>query len=169
MKIIEALKDIKRLEEKVNDLANKISVYCADLDVETPVYPDQRGRIQEWLQSSRDSVKEATRLRLAIQKTNLATIVPIELGGVKVDHSISEWIIRRRLYAKFDEITWSKLTDRGLKEGIFKNTTGNDFAVKIRRYYDPIERDKNVEVYRSEPGIIDRTLEVVNATTDLIQ
>jgi hypothetical protein len=29
-------------------------------------------------------------------------------------------------------------------------------------------RDHKVELYRSEPLIIDRTLEVINATTDLL-
>lgn len=169
MKIIEALKEVKRLEEKIGDLSQKIHNHSADLDVETPVYPDQRGKMNEWLQSVHDTLKEATRLRIAIQKTNLAVIVPIELGGIKVEKSISEWIVRRRLYANVECNVWMKIGDKGLKEGAFKNTAGNDLVVKIRRYYDPIERDKKIDVYRSEPGIIDRTLEVINATTDIIQ
>jgi hypothetical protein len=169
MKIIEALKEIKRIEEKVEDLNNKISQFSADLDVENPVYPDQRGKISEWLQSVHDSLKEAMRLRISIQKTNLATIVPIELGGQEVKHSILEWIIRRRLYSLKEKAAWDRLTDKNMKEGIFKNTAEQDVVVKIRRYYDPQERDKKTEEFRGEPGIIDRTLEIINATTDIVE
>ena len=108
-------------------------------------------------------------MKIAIQKTNLQTIVPIELGGKRVEHSIAEWIIRRRSYANVQCNVWANLTDRGLKEGTFKNSSGGDVILKIRRYYDPQERDKWVEVYKSEPMIIDRTLEVINATTDIIE
>lgn len=169
MKIIEGLKEIKRLEEKINDLNSKIQVYCADIDFETPAYPDQRSKINEWLQSVHDSLKEAMRIRIAIQVTNLKIIVPIELGETKINHSIAEWIIRRRLYAKIEENAWLKLTDRGLKDGTFQNTVGANVVVKIRRYFDLVEKDKKVEEFQSEPGIIDRTLEVINATTDLIE
>lgn len=168
MKIIEAMKEIKRLEEKMNDLNTAVQTHCADLDVETPVYPDQKSKVSEWLQSAHDSLKEAMRLRIAIQNTNLKTMVTIELGKTAVTHSIAEWIIRRRLYSKAEMTIWSRLGDKGLKEGRFKNSSGSDIDVKIRRYFDPIQRDNKIEEYRSEPNIIDRTLEVVNATTELI-
>jgi len=169
MKIIEALKEVKRLEEKIKDLNVKIFTFCSDLDIENPVYPDQKGQVNSWLQSVHDTLKEATRLRLAIQQTNLTIKVPIELGTEKVVHSISEWIIRRRLYAKAEMESWANLTDRQLRDGMFKNSSGQDIMVKVRRYYDPLEKDKRIEIYRSEPGIIDRTLEIINATTDLIE
>lgn len=123
--------------------------------------------MNSWLQSIQDTIKEATRLRIAIQKTNLEVVVPIEIGGVKVEHSIAEWILRRRLYAAMQEKAWMQLTDKGLKDGNIKNTAGEIQAMKVRRYYDPAMKDKKVEEYRSEPSIIDRTLEVINATTDL--
>lgn len=169
MKIIEALKEIKRLEEKVGDLREKVAKYCADLDYETPAYPDQKKQVGEWMQSIHDSLKAATDLRIRLNRTNLETVVPIELGGQKVEHSIAEWIIRRRLYAKLEENAWSALSNRGLKEGMAQTTTGDKITVKIRYYYDPIERDKQVEVFRGEPGIIDRTLEVINATTEIVE
>ena len=168
MKIIEAMKEIKRLEEKVLDLGGKLGVHCVDLDYENPIYPNQREKIKEWLQSCHDSIKESQRLKIAIQKTNLDTIVSIELGDKKVEHSITEWILRRRIYANMEQVVWRALTTRGLKEGQFKNTAGEIFQTKIRLYFDPVERDKKIEEYRSEPNIIDRTLEVVNATTELV-
>ena len=41
--------------------------------------------------------------------------------------------------------------------------------MKIRRYYDPRERDRMVELYADEPKVIDSSLEVVNAITDLAE
>lgn len=169
MKIIEAMKEIKRLEEKSEDLKKKVGQYCSDLNVETALYPDQAAQVKEWLQSSNDSIKEAERLRVAIQKTNLSTPVTIELGGTKVTKPIANWIIRRRIYAKHQEAVWSQLGDRGLREGMAKNSVGEQVEIKIRRYYDPKERDAKVAEFRDEPNLIDRSLEVVNAVTDLAE
>lgn len=169
MKIIEAMKKLKHLQEKTADLRAKVAQYCADLDFETPMYPDQRGQIEEWMQSHFDSVQEIARLRVAIQKTNLATSVTIELGGKQVTKTIAEWIHRRKDLAKLDLDAWAKLTDRNLKEGVAQTTTGGTRDVKIRRYFDPRQRDEKMGLYKQEPSVIDGHLEVVNAITDLLE
>lgn len=167
MKIIEAMKEIKRLEEKVQDLQSKIQTYCVDRDIETPVYPDQAGQIKEWLQSSHDSLKEAERLRLAIQKTNLETEVEIQMGEKRIKKSIAAWIIRRRLYAPKEQAVWSHLGDKGLTDGRYQTSANEVKEFHVRRYYSPKEKDQKIEEYRQEPMLIDRTLEVVNAVTDV--
>ena len=169
MKIIEALKKIKDLQRKAEDLRGKIGKYCVHYDYETPTYQDQKGKVSEWLQAHMGIVKEILKLRLAIQKTNVLTLVDIEIGGKKVTNSIAGWIHIRRDLAKMDETAWGQLGDKGLKEGISRNTSGESVPVKIVRCYEPTERDKNLEMYRQEPMLIDSTLEVVNAVTDLIE
>ena len=170
MKLIEAMKLIKELQVKADDLRKKVGQYCADLDYETPMYPDQKRQVAEWIQSHSDIMKKILELRTSIQRTNLATTVPIELGGKTVTKTIAEWIHRRRDLAKSELEMWGKLTDRNLKEGSIPSTMvgGEPKMVKLRRYYDPLERDKAVDLYRTEPGIIDRTLEVTNAITEII-
>lgn len=172
MKLIEGMKLIKELQLKANDLRDKVKQYCADFDFETPMYPDQKRQISEWIQAHSDILKNILGLRVSIQRTNLATPVTIEIGGKSVSKTIAEWIHRRRDLAKEEFTMWAGLSDKGLKEGQTLPATSPGVAptpVKLRRYYDPSERDAKVELYRSEPGIIDRTLEVVNATTDLIE
>lgn len=171
MKIIEAMKQIKDLQIKKDDLVAKVQKHCADLDYETPVYPNQTEQVARWIQSHSDILKEILSLRFLIQRTNIATKVTIELDGRAVEKTIAEWINRRRDLAEFERIMWASLTDRGLKEGLLPSSNPQEQRreVKIRRYFDPVLRDKNMELYRSEPSIIDRTLEVVNATTDLIE
>jgi len=168
MKIIEAMKEIKRLAEKLADLQKKVALHCADLDFETAVYPDQRRQVDEWIQSYTDSVQRILKLRVAIQKTNIETTVSIELGGHHIKKSIAEWVHRRRDLAKLDQAIWASLTDRNLREGKAQQSAGQTVDVKIRRYYDPATRDEKVALYRDEPSLIDAQLEVTNAVTDVI-
>lgn len=169
MKIIEAMKRVKLNEEKIVDLQAKIKQYCVHLNIEKPAYKDQHARVKEWLQSCTDLTQENVRLLCAIQRTNLETPVTIELGGKSVTKTIAEWVWRRRKYAEIDRQTWSGLSDRGLKEGISQSPTGGQVEMTLVRYFDPVERDNRVLMYREEPGLIDSTLEVVNATTDLLE
>lgn len=169
MKIIEAMKKVKQNKEKIADLQNKISLVCANLSHETPLYGAETGtKVRDWLQSCQDLSQENVKLLCSIARTNLATSVTIELGGKSVTKTIAEWVWRRREYAKLDLLTFSKLTDRGLKEGQGNTSTGVPFEVKIVRHYDPSQRDAAMAMYQAEPHQIDATLEVVNATTDLV-
>ena len=169
MKLIEALKKIKELEKKADDLKGKVHTYCADQSHETAVYgKDQAEKIKEWIQGHGDVLREILKLRIGIQRTNLETSVTIELGGKQVTKSIAEWIHRRRDLAAKAYAVWAGIGDRGLREGVIKSSTGESMEVKIRRYYDPAERDLRMEEFRSEPSVIDRTLEVTNAVTELI-
>lgn len=168
MKIIEAMKQIKDLQIKAKDLRQKVSTYCADQSHETAVYGEkQKDQIKEWIQAHGDILKKILELRVAIQRANLSAGVTIELGGKQITKPIAEWIHRRRDLADLERELWAGIGDRGLREGIIKTSTGEPQAVTIRRYYDPAERDRAQELYRSEPSIIDATLETVNAVTDI--
>lgn len=168
MKIIEAMKLQKELLVKAEDLRKKVSTYCADQSHETPVYGTEQGeKIKEWIQAHSDVIKQINKLRVAVQRANLETNVTIELGGKSVTKCIAEWIHRRRDLSAMELSIWRGIGDRGLKEGLIRQSTGETYEVKIRRYYDPNERDNAVELYRNEPSIIDRTLEVVNAVTEV--
>lgn len=170
MKLIQAMKQLKDLAVKAEDLRDKVSKFSADLTIETATYPDQRRQVSEWIQSHSDVLKEILRLRFLIQKTNIQTPVTIELDGKQVTKTIAEWIHRRRDLAKLELDMWAKLTDRNLKEQNIQTTPGGAVTeVRIRRYYDPQDRDNKMESYRREPSVIDATLEVVNATTDLLE
>ena len=171
MKIIEAMKQIKDQQRKAEDIRGKIEKYCADLDCETAIYPDQKKQVSEWLQAHSDIMKEILQLRVGIQNTNVRTYVEIELDGKFVKKTIAEWIHRRRDLASFEENAWARLTDQGKREQYKTQLTPTspEIIVKRRLYFDPAERDKKIELFRSEPAKIDATLEIINATTDLIK
>lgn len=172
MKVIEGMKQIKDLSQKGEDLRTKVAKYCADLDSETPMYGNkQTEQIKEWIQAHSDIQREILRLRVAVQRTNLATEVTIQLNGQPVKKTIAEWIHRRRDLASREYEMWAGLgrKEQSMKEGMLVTSTGEKKEVHIRRYYDPRTRDEKAEEYRSEPNQIDATLEVVNAVTDLIE
>ncbi len=169
MKLIEGLKQIKDLLRKAEDLRGKIHRHSAHLSHETPVYPDQKAQVAEWVQSHNDILKEIGRLRVAIQRTNLATDVLIELNGKGVTKCIAAWIHRRRDLAGLEADAYRQLTDRNLKEGVMAQSTGTNIEVKLIRCYDPVHRDEKLDALLSEPTIIDSRLEIVNAVTDMIE
>ena len=170
MKIIEGMKRIKANKAKIQDLQEKISKISANLSYETPLYGvDTAQKLSEWAQSCNDCAQENVRLLVAIARTNLVTKATVKIAEQSITKTLAEWIWRRREYAKVDLETWSKMTDRGLREGSANSSTGVPIVATIVRHYDVEKRDKKMAEYQSEPHEIDAALEVVNAVTDLIE
>jgi hypothetical protein len=169
MKLIEALKKVKDLQKKADDLKEKICKHCADLDVETPVYSDQKNQVESWMQSHHDTVKEIGRLNYCILKTNVNTRISIELGGKLIEKSLSEWMLRKNKLCQMEESLWKSIGDKNLREGSMPQTNGMAIQVKIRRYYDPKMRDEKLSLLMSEPSTIDGKIEIANCITDLME
>lgn len=172
MKVIQAMKQVKANKDQIADLQAKIAQHCANLSFETPVYGSETPKkIAGWIQSCRDLSRDNIKLLTAIARTNLETMVTINLGGKDVTKTIAEWVWRRREYAKLDGDIFRRLTDRGLKEGQLPSSVPGGAAIeaKIVRHYDPEQRDIMLAMYQSEPSKIDAELEVINAITDLVE
>jgi hypothetical protein len=172
MKLVQAIKERRDLQIRMGDLRQKILNAAAYLSVETPVYgtkEEQTKQVRSWLQSHSDLAKRFCLLSLAITSTNSQARVDIAIGGKLITKSITEWILRRHLLAELERQAWAACGDRNLKEGKVKmNPDAEPVEITIVRCYDPAERDRMVEEYRSEPTIIDGALEVANAITDVI-
>lgn len=169
MKLIEALKKIKDLLKKTDDIKEKIAAHCCDLDCETPLYSDQRAQVDSWIQAHSDILREISSLNYRIVKTNVLTTITIEIDGKHIEKSICEWILRRRKLAFMEEYCWKALGDKGLREGMVQHSNGGTAQVKIRRYYDPKRRDHKLSSLSSEPSLIDGKLEITNCVTDLLE
>lgn len=169
MVLIEALKQINDLNRKADDLRKKVAKHCAITSLQKSTYENQRSTIDGWIQAYKDILKEILNLRLAIQRTNLDTKVVIELGGKQVTKSIAGWIHRRRDLAQREQEIYDALTDRGIIEGTTQVQGGDRIEIEIVRFFDPKTRDEKRELYAGERSIIDGKLEIVNATTDLIE
>ena len=169
MKLIEALKKLKSLEKKADDIKDLLRHYCCDMDYETPAYPYQKEKVTGWIQAYHDILQEISRLSYQIQKTNLETKVSIELDGKTIEKSITEWILRRRKLCGMELALFKSLTDKNLREGPIQFSGGNTQMAKIRRYYDPQLKERKLSMLGSEPFEIDSKLEIVNATTELVE
>jgi len=169
MKLIEALKEKKDIQRKLEDLRKKITQYSVDYDYETSIYTNQKDVVSGWIQAHTDLVRRIEYLALAIQETNAKTLVPIKLGENTVLKSIAAWILRRKSLAAMEATAWTALTDRGMKDGQIKTTSGEMKDAKVRRYFEQATKDLNLAILQEEPHLIDSRLEVINAVTDLIE
>lgn len=169
MKIIEAMKSIKRLREKHQGLVSKIKANAAILDRDKPTYEDQDATVAGWIQAAQDVSKEIASLRMAITRTNDKTDVTIELSGKSVTKPIAYWILRRRELISCDIEVFSALTDRGLTPVAYTDADGIGKVSNVRRFFSPTRRDEMLSALSEERHFIDSALEIVNATTDIIE
>lgn len=172
MKIIEAMRKIKTLDERLSGLVIKIREHSSDNGEGEPVYitvQDQVNKIKEWVQCYKDTVKEIERLRVAIQRTNIAVEVPVTMSDDSiVKKTIAAWIHRRRDLSKKDAHAWEALRCPHKPRAVLE-TDGKGACINPRRYYDMNGRDSMLAILQAEPNCIDAALEIANATTDIIE
>lgn len=169
MKIIEALKKIKANRVKIADLHALIAKYSAHMESGTSSVPykDPAKSITEWTQSIFSLTQDNAILLSRIQKTNLVVAVPIEIDGKVVTKNISEWVYRRREGVDQELQGYLSMSTR-LTANATKDKEGNIIVDKVVYNYDQSLRDKKIAVLKEEKSLIDSALEIVNATTDLV-
>lgn len=168
MKIIEGLKKIKDLYRKADDVRGKIRKYCVKMSFEQDHYENQGDQVKQWIQSHKDLIKEIENLRERIARTNLGTKVTLEINGNEVTKSIHSWISRRRDLISLEVDCWKQLDDKGLNDQKVKMTNGEVQEFKVVRFFDYREKDAKLDDLKSELSLIDSRLEIINATTDLL-
>lgn len=173
MKLVEAMKEVKYNKVKIADLEQKIQANCARLSYETPQLGTEEetvAKVRSWVQSALDLSMRNLTLLCAIQRTNLATMVTIDLSGRKVTHSIAWWVWRRREYIKIEQGVLTRLNDRGLREQVVApQSTGQPTHIKIVRHFDVNQRDELLSHRADEIARIDAALEIANVMTDLVE
>lgn len=170
MKLIEALKRLKMNRKKVTDLAALIKGNIEHMDGEKTKYSNPKLHVESWVQSIKDISLENEKLLARIQKTNLETPVSITLpDGKIVTKSISEWICRRREGIDFEELSYRSMRYT-LKDKAESNpVTGELMVNKVVHNFEASVKDQRLMHLSEEPLIIDSALEIVNATTDLME
>lgn len=169
MKLIEGLKTLKLHQKKIVEIQALIALNSARKSIEKSAYKDPTAQVAAWIASSESHNFEAERLTRRIQLTNLSTQVTVTLNGQAITKSISEWVYRRRYGAPNALKTYRMLTDRNLKPEVMKQNDGSLLEIDVVRHFDSEHRDKMLSLYHDEPTIIDMALEIVNATTDLME
>lgn len=167
MYIIEALKEVKHLREKISDLTKKIGNNSAHLENKPTEYKDPAAEIKSWQAQIHATTQRIEELLCRINMTNLLTNVTITIGKKTVTKSIAAWIYRRTGLSTFDLNAWMACTSKGLKIEIDKTEANKVYSVILN--YDAKTRDLKTEEFGCEAGLIDTRLEIVNATTQLIE
>lgn len=175
MTIIEGLKKIKLLKKKHASQVERIKNGCAELDYEDKDFTygkreEQEAMIAGFVKSANDIIAEIENISLRISKTNIETDVTIELNGRSITKSISAWIMRRRELSKMACQPYYVMDNRGLQPKGYRVDGCEDMKVaNVALFYNQKERDDLIIEMEGEPLEIDGKLEVVNATTQLLQ
>lgn len=172
MKLIEALKNLKTIEKRIDKNCVQIGEYAAYVSVEGPTFETeerQRQEVVSLIQANADLAKEFLRLKTAIEFTNLNTKVTI---GAR-ENTISELITIRRTSGAFVTKTHSALTGKvalAKLQQVYQKQGGINPAdpAKIISLYSEADKNKTLRDWEEFYSAIDGKLEVVNAETELM-
>ena len=171
MKIIEAMKKLRVIEKRMMQNRDRISRYSSSVSTEKPLMvteDEQRAEIKALVQANHDLLHEYLNLKCLIERTNLET--KVEVSGF--NGSISELLVVRRKLAKLMAGTYEAMNDvEGSKRlntyGI--RSRGEDgIRPDLVRFYDEREKNDGLRKWQDIYESIDSRLEVINATTDLV-
>lgn len=170
MKIIEALKELPLLDKRIEKKISQIAEYAAFVDnghEELPFKTEaaQKGEVDSLVQSCHDLVARSAQIRRQLAVTN--TSVEVEIGGEK--RTIAEWIYYREAGMGARSRAVQSLSDARAKNAIQRTQFDPEAGLKIVKFYDEKARNGEIERLTDIAGQIDARLEMINATTDLIE
>ncbi len=176
MKIIEAIKEFPLILKKMDANSSKIQEYASVLSIDEDLpfgtQEAQKKEVASLVQSNKDLGERYLKLARDLAFTN--TQVKVEVNGET--RSITEWLSIKGL-SKGEQIAGRlKGTLRALNVSAAQgklNTTRNldlsEKSLSVIRLYDQKTTDDAVRKLDETLQMIDAKLEVVNATTDLIE
>ncbi len=168
MKIIEGMKELKLLRKKMNKNRELIQKYASQVSTEKTYFESKQAQTKEvksLLQSNADMCATYMALKVKIEKTNLAT----EINFKNKTHTISELLMYKRVLGTEIIQTYKSLNSQAGDHSLrsrFAGVSGKD--AQIERFYSESEKNEQLEYWSDFIDSIDGRLEVVNATTDLI-
>lgn len=168
MKIIEALKELPIIEKRITNQNEQILLYSGLASNETAPFDtedQQRFKVQQLIQSNQDLCTRYELLKLTLSHTNNLTKVTIN----EVTKPITQWIAFKAktqdfLVKTYKALDYNAAVNRTKSLPIDVNT-----GYKISKMYKEEDKNKALESLRDLNDRIDAQLEIVNATTDLIE
>lgn len=169
MKLIEALKELPLIEKKVARNVEKLREYASavdngKVDLKFSTEALQRKEIESLLQSSNDLANRADKLRRAIALTNANTNVTIK-GETR---TILEWISFRRNTFQLRLSALQALSDTASTQQMRNTPVDPAVGIRVVRFYDEKNKNEKIEDLHNLYDAVDSTLEIVNATTDIV-
>ena len=174
MKIIEGLKRLHLLEKRMKDNIERIQQYASAVDIERFVFDTearQRIEVAALVQANKDLLEEYLHLKRRIDATNAHTKVMV----CGIERSIADWLtLRRQTSARPAPLsllveTYSALNDTVGQERLRVATWPTDRNPHVVRFYNEEESVRSLQEVKELYSTIDPTLEVVNASTELLE
>lgn len=170
MKLIEAMKELKLIHKKIQDNTKKITEYSSALSSEKPIFgteEEQRKQVNSYIQSNMDLIKRYCDLKAAIDKTNLNTVV--DYNGK--EYSIHELIQLKRNLASSITSTYTALntSEADQRRSRMSNATIDGKPIESVRFYDEATKNTTIRSWQEFFSAIDSKLEIINATTDILE
>lgn len=168
MKIIEAMKKLKVIEKRMDHNNVKIQEYASYISTEKLPFGDeetQKEEVNKLLQSNKDLMNEYLKLKQAIERTNLS--IEVNLDGQV--YTISELLILKRKMCQKMLMTYESLHTKH-SEMRLRNASpiGGERPI-VGRLYDESTKNEGLRKWSDLYENIDSRLEVINATTDIIE
>lgn len=173
MKLIEGMKKLKVLEKKIDRNTETIQMYASAPSNEKPTFGnelDQRKQVKELIQSNNDLMQEYLNLKKQVDMTNLQTNVTIG----KREFKLIDLLVLRRGLAKRMARTYSAL-NTNYADARLSNMQRNialqqgEKPPHAVRFYDEMEKMEALQDWQSLQDEIEQRLEVINATTELVE
>lgn len=167
MKIVEAMKELKLIEKKMLKNNDAIKKYSSQPSNERPYFQDettQRKEVKNLVQANNDLLNNYLSLKKRIEKTNLG--VEVEVDGRA--YTISELLVLKRRLSKIMIDSFDSMNDQNAKHNIM-SMRGVDNSVRVERFYDERDKNEGLRKWQDFYDNIDSRLEVINATTDLVE
>lgn len=168
MMIIQGMKTLGIIEEKMQKNTNDIQRYASQVSTERPLFETeekQKKTIRELTQSNVDLMKRYLDIKTRVEYSNLMTTV--EMGGEI--YSISELLVIQRKLAIMMLGTYNALNDtegQSRMRHIAQPQSGE--SIRVIRYYREEDKREQQDVWQDLIHNITSRLEVINATSPLL-
>ena len=169
--IIEGLKRLRLIEKRMTKNCEEIKKYSSLLNNEKPIFDTeekQKLEVKQLIQSNSDLETEYCKLKASIDYTNLVTNVQIE----DENRTIHGWLtVLRKTGAQMIQTFRSLNTSEAQKNQSRFGRAEGIGSITFLRMYDENEKRAGQRKWEDLTAgkTIEGRLEVINATTDLIQ
>lgn len=167
-KIIEGMKRLKVIDKRMETNTANISKYSSMLSTERTFFESeavQRREVKSLIQSNEDLMNEYLALKGQIERTNLSTNV--EMGGRQ--YTISDLLVIKRRLAQKMISTFNGLNEQSASARLRSSMSVDGKAPQVVRLFDEKDRNDGLSKWHDLYDNIESRLEVINATTDLVE
>ena len=168
MKIVEGLKRLRVIEKRLAANRESITRYSSMVSTEKPLFETedkQRKEVTSLIQSCNDLVSEYLKTKKQIEQTNLK--ITVEIGGVS--HTISDLLTLKRKLSNLMIKTYYALNDTAGESRLRNASTVEGKTPHVVRFYKEESRNEGLRLWQDLYDNIESRLEVINATTDLVE